>query len=82
MSKWLEADGEKVGVEMKVTDELNKLLKKFAIKEDETYCGNFPNVSRYLVKSVLMRDVNWSNVFELLFSCDVIEKKKIVFNKD
>ena len=81
----LDPTGDFLCVELKVNASMHKLLSEFAVKSNQlSLVVGAGEYKRYLIKKVLTHSSSWSKVYEVFFSKDIIDNKKVVlkFNSE
>lgn len=91
ISKYFSKTDDNTVLELTISKELSDLLTKFACIDESgrkttSWTKSFSNedtedsneyIERYLIKSVLKNSVRWTQVFDLLFTKDIIEHQTI-----
>ncbi len=79
VEQYLDETGDFVCAEVKINASLQKLLNSFAVRSDKkNIVVGVNSYDRYLIKKVLTHSSNWAGVYEIFFTKEILDSKKIV----
>jgi len=73
-------DGESIKNEITVSEDIKNLLNLFVCKDEgmKEVCLSFKEVTRYKIKSALVKSLNWQSFYDLLFMKDLVDTGRLI----